>query len=307
MEDQGPWTRRSPWGIWTPEGVARTTVYSPTVKGELFVPKGAMNRPAVIVIGGSEGGILGASPIAGALAAAGFPALAVAYFGEPGLPQQLEEIPLETFGQALAWLADQTCADSNRIGVVGGSKGAEAALLVASHFPTVGAVAAHAGTHVVWQSINRRSFTRRSSWTFEGRPLPFVTFRGWFNPLKGLAGYYASSLAAAPDPEGCAIPIERAQSAILLVSGGRDTMWNASAMSRRLVGRLAGADYKRPVIHFDYPQAGHLAFGPPLPAGHPAKRMLARYGGSIETNTAARADSWPKFLSFLTTHLGSVN
>ena len=57
-------------------------------------PNGAKHA-AVVIFGGSEGGdktILAAA----LLAAHGFPALALAYFGEPGLPQSLSNIPLDT-------------------------------------------------------------------------------------------------------------------------------------------------------------------------------------------------------------------
>ena len=54
--------------------------------GDYFTPPGAGRRPAVIVWGGSEGG-LGDSPAwAAMLASHGIPALAIAYFDEPGLP-----------------------------------------------------------------------------------------------------------------------------------------------------------------------------------------------------------------------------
>lgn len=57
---------------------------------------GAAWRPAVLVLGGSEGGNSGVV-LAQALAARGIPALAVAYFAAPSLPQDLSAIPLEYF------------------------------------------------------------------------------------------------------------------------------------------------------------------------------------------------------------------
>ena len=53
-----------------------------------------MRRTAVLVFGGSEGG-LATSLLAARFAADGYPALALAYFREPGLPQTLTNIPLE--------------------------------------------------------------------------------------------------------------------------------------------------------------------------------------------------------------------
>ena len=48
--------------------------------------------PAVVVLGGSGGG---EDATALGLAMSGYSALALAYFGEPGLPQCLCSIPLE--------------------------------------------------------------------------------------------------------------------------------------------------------------------------------------------------------------------
>ena len=55
------------------------------VVGVLFTPRARTRRPAAVVFGGSEGGN-GPIDAAAMLAAHGYPALALAYFGAPGLP-----------------------------------------------------------------------------------------------------------------------------------------------------------------------------------------------------------------------------
>jgi pimeloyl-ACP methyl ester carboxylesterase len=72
---------------------------------------------------------------AAVLASRGHPALAVAYFGLPGLPATLTRIPLEYFATALRWLARQPGVNSDRIIVVGTSRGSEAAQLLGVHYP----------------------------------------------------------------------------------------------------------------------------------------------------------------------------
>ncbi|WP_372786397.1 acyl-CoA thioester hydrolase/BAAT C-terminal domain-containing protein [Phenylobacterium sp.] len=277
----------------------------PGLVAELFAPEDARRRPAMMALGGSEGGLQGARILAAALAMAGFPTLAVAYFNEVGLPDALEAIPLETFGRALAWLAAQDSVDADRIGVVGASKGAEAALQFASRWPQIKAVVVGAATHVGWQGINRRSWARVSSWTHQGRELPFVAYRGMPNPFASLGAFYAKSLAAADNTEAATIPVEAIGGPVLLVSGGRDSMWDASQMSRAVTGRLDARGFTHRVVHLDYPDAGHLAFGAPIPLGHPARRMLGRFGGSVSTNAAAREDSWPRIVAFLKEVLGA--
>jgi hypothetical protein len=73
--------------------------------GQFWKPAaGTAPRPAVLVFGGSEGG-LDDQMFGAALASAGYPTLDIAYFGEPGLPSTLKDIPLEYFARALRWLA----------------------------------------------------------------------------------------------------------------------------------------------------------------------------------------------------------
>jgi acetyl esterase/lipase len=68
---------------------------------------------------------------AGLLAAHGYPTLSLAYFGEPGLPRELVNVPLEYFARAVRVLRRQPGVDPDHIAVMGDSRGGEAALLVA--------------------------------------------------------------------------------------------------------------------------------------------------------------------------------
>ena len=73
--------------------------------------------------------------VAATFVAHGIPTLALAYFHEPGLPNTLTRIPVEYFATALRLLARQPGVDPKRIVVSGASRGSEAALLVADHYP----------------------------------------------------------------------------------------------------------------------------------------------------------------------------
>ena len=89
--------------------------------------------PAVVVIGGSDGGE--ETFTAGALALLGYPALALGYFQEPGLPTCLCAIPLEYFARAVRWLRTQPVARGRPVVLWGASRGAEGALVIASYEP----------------------------------------------------------------------------------------------------------------------------------------------------------------------------
>ena len=96
-----------------PTSAGAHTVAASGFDGQFFPPRGVpagQRRPAVLIIGGSQGGL--SSPLlAAALAAHGYPALDIAYFAAPDLPGSLSDIPLEYFARALRWLRRQPQVD----------------------------------------------------------------------------------------------------------------------------------------------------------------------------------------------------
>ena len=108
---------------------------------------GDVKRPALIVLGGSEGGAL-VTRDAPIYASRGYAVLALPYYSPagwsptgptpaalPSLPPAFVDIPVERLQQARDWLAQQPQVDASRIGVLGTSKGAELALLAAAKMP----------------------------------------------------------------------------------------------------------------------------------------------------------------------------
>ena len=278
---------------------AAVTDLGPGMVGVYYAPP-KTGGPVVLIVGGSEGGFLGSSAAAKALAEQGFGALALAYFKAPGLPQTLEDIPLETFTGALDWLSARPEVARRRIGMIGVSKGAEAALLVASRDPRVCAVVAGVASNVAWIGVRPPTFaTDRPSWTWRGEPVPFAPY-DFTKFAGGIRGIYEGGLAKAP-PEAV-IPVERIGGPILLVSGRADKLWPSTPMSEAIMARLDAAKFRYAHSHLAYDDAGHGAFGRPF-ATLPTEAALAAAGGTPEGNQAARVDSWPKVVAFLDTNL----
>jgi hypothetical protein len=139
----------------------------------VYLPKDtAVRRPAVLVFGGSDGGLT-TSFAAALLAAHGYPSLALAYFKAPGLPEDLNNIPLEYFTRALRVLRAQPGVDPRHVPVSGVLRGSEAALLLGAYFPRlVYCVIAGVPSSVVnpgWPD------TSQPAWRLGGRPLPAVS------------------------------------------------------------------------------------------------------------------------------------
>lgn len=267
-----------------------------------FPVEGGVPGPAVLVLGGSEGGIDSSlKRQAIDLQMEGFSVLTPSYFGAPGQLGNLELVPLETFDRALNWLCSRPEVDPDRVAIMGHSKGAEAALLAATRHPEVRALVASAPSSVVWPGIDWTSFKADPSWTARGKPLsvlPYGPFR--FSLLFGDVGsLYEEGLEKQKDHPEAAIEVEKIRAPILLVCGKADSLWPACPMARQLRDR-ASERGGAPVRVLAYDGAGHRSFGPPVAPDH---QSLRRWGGTSEANNAARVDGWPKVIDFLREHL----
>ncbi|WP_326490323.1 alpha/beta hydrolase family protein [Shewanella sp. AS16] len=92
----------------------------------LYLPKTNHKVPVVIAFGGSEGGLHTGNANGEMIAPHGIAVLALAYFKEDGIPQTLDQIPMEYFVDAIDYIETQPLVDATRIGVVAGSRGSEA-------------------------------------------------------------------------------------------------------------------------------------------------------------------------------------
>ncbi|CAG7845307.1 hypothetical protein USB125703_01569 [Pseudoclavibacter triregionum] len=273
--------------------------YYPPAPGALPA-SGAVSAPAVLVLGGSEGGMAsGVDEQSRALAAAGYHALTLAYFGAEGQPKAMEALPLERFDEALAWLAAQPGVDPGRMAVLGTSKGGEAALLVGAAHPELKAVVANVPSSVVWQGMDLQEPWRMgslgSTWSRGGAEVPFLPYPEQV-PNGPLATFYEAGLAAVGGHPDAVIPVEKITGDLLLVCGEADEMWPSCEMSRQIEERAAGGPE---VTLLSYPDAGHFASGVPVDASAPGYSSLDGLGGTVEGNAAARADSWPRTLDHL--------
>ena len=220
--------------------------------------------PVVVVLGGSEGGY-DAVPAA-ALAMAGYPALALGYFDEPGLPQCLCSIPLEYFARAVSWLRNQPLGRGRLVVLYGASAGTEAVLLLASYLPHLAdGVIASSPTAVITPSI---SVVPGAAWTLGGQPLTPET----------------------------TIPVTRIRVPLLMGDGGQDPIWDSAAAASTIMTELHGSPVHAPAVNLYYPGAGHYYFGftPYFPFF-----TDQGLGGSVQANALATEQFWTRMISFL--------
>lgn len=236
--------------------------------GDLFYAEAAVRRPAVIMLGGSEGGKSWSDnpyqkEMLADLVEAGLTVFSLAYFALEGLPKSLASIPLEYFETAFAWLAEQPEVLPHSYALVGGSKGAELALLLGSRYPEVRAVAAFAPSHVVFEGLSPSFVKTTSSWSYGGKELPYVSFPLTSIPafIKGMqTGYYLQGYTIAlrntKQVKSASIPAENINGPVLLVSGSKDEMWPSALMAGRIMARLSEAKFVFPYEHLAL-ETGH--------------------------------------------------
>jgi hypothetical protein len=264
-----------------------------------YPARGGGRQPAVLLLGGSEGGLTESGRrTATALQAQGFSVLQLSYYRAPGQPPHLERIPLEYFATSVSWLQRQPEADPERLAVVGASKGAEAALLLAARDRRVRAVVAAAPSSVAWQGSSFDSLADfGSSWSEAGRPLEHLRFGRWLW-WRDMHPILEKALTTLPKHPGAAIPIERSGARILLICGEDDRLWPACAMARQIAERARSRG--RPnVTLLAYRNAGHAIFGPPVRPGKAGSSRRYQLGGTEAGNNRARTEAWLRTLSFL--------
>jgi dienelactone hydrolase len=277
------------------ETVTKKEVAEGGLVGIFYTPGGEGPYPAVITLGGSGGNMDVQTAVI--LASRGYAALALDYFGGQGLPDQLSQIPLEYFADALAWLQAQPVVDGERIGVIGHSRGGELALLLGATFPEIKAVVSYAGSGVVFGGYPGPG----PAWTLGRETVPFAPSELDLAPERDRPAVVpgpAEELAKAE------IPVERINGPVLLISGTADRVWPATMLSEIARERLAAHDHTYPYDHLAYEEAGHTLPVPYWPATvdpfpHPLTGVIVEPGGTRATNAAAGAAAWAEVLAFL--------
>lgn len=280
----------------------------------LYRLPGSAPRPVIVVLHGADGGTGASERFGPKLASLGYAVVGLPYYSPdwaefappkaiPELPGSFIDIRIDQIAELRDWLATRPEVDATRIALFGGSKGAEFALIAASKYPWLTSIVALAPSDLVWEGWGLEMVEAegtRSSFSFEGQPLPFMPYVGFVEGL--LAGPDADLLkihedgrAAYPDREAAArIPVEAFPGPVMLVAGDADSQWRSGQMARSLAAVRERAGLATELLV--YPEAGHDISGD---GWAPTIVGIERGGGSAEANARAQADAWPRILGFL--------
>ncbi len=298
------------------DDLVRVPVASGSLVGTFFAPGDGKRHPAIVVLGGSEGGLHDEQ--ARLLAEHGYAALALAYFGVDPLPQKLRAIPVETVSRGIDWLVARPEVDRTRIGLLGTSKGGELALLAASREPRIRATVAMVPSAFVWFDLAVDGSPETSSWSAGGAPVAYIPSDPVADAAVGRAfrsggevsyrDTFAASYAAAPAAvrERAMIPVEKIAGPVLCIAGSDDREWDSAGACTIVHDRrhAAGRDAKDEA--FVEPGAGHgMAFsGKPTPRSYPAGPATIVLGGTPDANGRGGADARDRVIAFFNRTLG---
>ena len=283
-------------------------------------------RPALIILGGSEGGrmITRDAPV---YASRGFAVLALPYYSPaqwgatgplppevPELPRAFADLPIERLAAARDWLARQPGVDAQRIGVVGTSKGAEFALLAAVRMPWIKSVLAMVPSDVVWEGWGEGVKPgERAGFAWQGQPMPFVPYQDFEKEIAGFATGAEVRIrrpqdagrAANPERVGPArIRVEDIAAPVMVVGGHDDQVWDSGGMAEAIARTRTAAG--RETVALVYRDAGHFLGGSGWGPTTQYNAGPSKSGGTPAANARAQAEAWTQGFEFLRRTLGPM-
>ena len=231
---------------------------------ELFAREGG-KRPLLVGLGGGEGGNAWASarwkPQRERFLDQGYALLALGYFGTPNSPEKLDRISLDGVHAAILKAAQDPRVDGRCIAIVGGSRGAELALLLASQYPDIKAVVAIVPGSAVFPALTDAMTT--PGFSLHDQSLPFVPMTWGATPdllIGNLRGAFETIMQDEAAMQRAAIAVEKINGPVQFVSASRDEMWPSKEMADAMMLRLKANGFGHPAEHLVV-QGGH---GEPL-------------------------------------------
>jgi dienelactone hydrolase len=294
--------------VYLDSGVTRRSVETEGLVGSFYEPSTSQPYPGVVALHGAAAAV--PHQLSELLATHGYATLALQYIDRPGLPDSLREVPLEYFDRAVRWLTGRSEIRDGRIGLVGISRGVEAALLTAVSREQPTTVIGYSGGGVIGYGavgVPPRAFTSQPAWTRNGRPIArSASIEAVFDVLDGVAmsGCGVESLSkmvrsrtSETDLRDALIPVEEVNGPVLLFAGGDDRQWPSVAASALTIDRLKRRSDTSPAGLRVYCNAGHV-FGVPF-ADYGGRATSDENGGTPEANASAAVDAWPLTLDYL--------
>jgi dienelactone hydrolase len=271
------------------------------------VSAGEKGISTIIVFGGSDGGINSGRYLARFLSGQGFGALALAYFGLPGLDKDLVRIPVEIIEDAVRYVKSRPDTDGEKIGISGISRGGELTLLAASLIPDIKAAAALTPSSILWESED--VFNKAPSFTWRGKDLPWVMcdFSSLYDKIRNHEPFacdfvYAEAMKKTGECEKAMIHVENINGPVLMVSGKADKVWPAYELCVLAEARLKTFNFRHPYKHVWSEDVGHgvftMGYLPTNNSSVPSPALTLIRGGKPKENAYGQEKTRKELVEF---------
>ncbi|KAK7104520.1 acyl-coenzyme A thioesterase 5-like [Littorina saxatilis] len=276
-----------------PSNARRIPVREGTVRGTLFLPPGDGPFPGVIDMFGLAGGLMEIR--AALLAANGFAAFALPFFGYDDLPKTFTEQTFDYFEDAATWFASHPSIHPEGVGLIAISGGAAVGLMMAWHCPQIRAFVRINGPGFHgFMNLHRKGMLLKKGVGLDMDKCPVteegqVMKDGWIFPEEDI------------------IPLWERDVHMLTLISDDDGQYHPH------VGDMHKKLYPEDRCHLievvHYPGAGHLL--EPLYTPHcrtcynPFFGQDLLWGGYVKEHAIAQEDSWQRILNFMNKYLPS--
>lgn len=247
---------------------AQQTLQANNTEAILYLSKGEQ-QPLIVGLGGSEGGNAWASDHWKSqrekFIGKGCAFLALGYFGIKGTPPLLDKIAIEDVYRAIVEATKNPKIDKNKIAIIGGSRGADLALLLGSYYPTIRCIVAIVPSNAVFPGHTQE--LNSSCWTYQNKELPFIPVNEaavTFLVERNLRAAFEAMLQDTAAEKKSLIRVEKIKGPILFLSATKDEICPSTPMSVKMMNRLTAnqfafhaehiaidGSHAEPLKHFD--------------------------------------------------------
>jgi hypothetical protein len=267
------------------------------VPGRLYYTENDMPQGVMIHVAG-EAGIEGVEVNAKLLASKGIATLALPICSYSTLKDEFSEIPLETVLDAIDYVKSLEFIDAHRIGLIGGSRGAELALKVASLRNDIKLVVASNPCDVINQSVVKQLTKSKSSWTLAGKPVTYSkikkveVFKLYFNRI---ISQRSQSMQIVYNHNVQMIDVGLITAKVLLLAGSKDDRWQSLYMAKRIKSSID--------CGLNIYESGQVLGGPGCLPTTSFEQLSFSLGGTPEENGIAQNQSWQDVINFIKSSL----
>lgn len=232
---------------------AQITLATPNIESKLYLGNDE-NQPLIVGLGGSEGGNAWTSDYwkktRDQFIDKGYAFLAIGYFKAKGTPDTLQKIAIENVYYAIEMACKNKKINKRKIAVIGGSRGADLALLLGSYYKSITCVVGIVASNVTFPG-NTNHFTT-STWTYQKKELPFVPVNDEAVPFlmkRDLRGTFEAMLKDTVAVKKALIKVEKINGPILLLSATKDEICPSTPMAEKMISRLKTNNFKHSYDH----------------------------------------------------------